>query len=74
MYELHRCATCHDPAQSKLGISVKPLDHLAERYDLNALEALLAAPPSPMPSYPLTAEEKRALAVYLLSKIHTSGR
>ena len=74
LYELHRCATCHDPAQSKLGISVKPLDHLAERYDLDALEALLAAPPSPMPSYPLTAEEKRALAVYLLSKIHTSGR
>jgi glucose/arabinose dehydrogenase len=66
LYETHRGATCHDPAFAPPGVVVKPLDRLQERYDLDALEALLTTPPPPMPVFPLSAEEKRALAVHLL--------
>jgi glucose/arabinose dehydrogenase len=74
LYAAHRCATCHDPTQAKPGISVKRLDQLTGRYTLTTLAALFATPPSPMPIYPLTEDEKHALAVYLLSPTAESDR
>jgi glucose/arabinose dehydrogenase len=71
LYADHRCATCHDPARAAPGISVKRLDQITGRYDLDTLQALFATPPSPMPIFQLSEEEKRALAVYLLSAPHT---
>jgi mono/diheme cytochrome c family protein len=67
LYEAHECGTCHDPARAEPGVSVKSLDQLAGRYDLPALEALFATPPPPMPVFPLSTKEKRALSVYLLT-------
>jgi glucose/arabinose dehydrogenase len=70
LYEHHRCATCHDPAQAEPGVVAKPLEQLAARFDLDALEALFATPPPPMPIIPLSAEETRALSVYLFSETY----
>ena len=74
LYEHHRCATCHDEARAAPGIVVKRLDQLDGRFDLDSLQALFATPPSPMPVFELSPEEKRALAVYLLSESHASDR
>ena len=68
LFASNRCATCHDPSQAEPGIAVKRLQRLAERYDLAAIEALFSTPPPPMPIYPLDPDEKRALAVYLLTR------
>jgi len=66
LFDRHQCQVCHDPATAPEGIAVKPLENLAARYDISALEALFSTPPSPMPIVPLSEDEKRALAVYLL--------
>ncbi len=66
LYAAHQCATCHDPEAAPEGVAVKPLADLTRRYDIAGLEALFSTPPSPMPIVPLSANEKRALAVYLL--------
>lgn len=71
LYATHECASCHDPAAAPEGVAVKRLENLARRYDIAGLEALLSTPPSPMPIVPLSANEKRALAVHLLD---ASGR
>ena len=66
LYESSRCAGCHDPRRATPGVVVRPLAGLGRRYSLAALEAYLAAPNPPMPAYPLSAEQRRDLAVYLL--------
>ena len=43
-----------------------PIDSLA-RHDVDSLEAFLAAPTPPMPTFDLDAEARRDLAIYLLS-------
>lgn len=74
LYERHRCATCHDPAQASRGVAVKPLDTLVGRFDLDSLAALFSTPPPPMPILSMTAEEKRALSVFLLSQTQSASK
>ncbi len=62
------CAACHDPSVALEGVQVKRLQNLKARYSVGSLEALLNTPPSPMPRPNISAEERKALAVYLLSK------
>ncbi|NVJ98035.1 MAG: PQQ-dependent sugar dehydrogenase [Alphaproteobacteria bacterium] len=68
LFAANGCAACHDPASAADGVQVKELKALAQRYDIEGITGLLEVPPGPMPQYDLTAEEKRALAIYLLAK------
>ncbi|WP_020399727.1 PQQ-dependent sugar dehydrogenase [Kordiimonas gwangyangensis] len=71
LYADHSCASCHDPAMAPEGTQAKVLKDLGARYDVESLMALLATPPSPMPKPDLTDEERRAVAVYLLTREDT---
>jgi mono/diheme cytochrome c family protein len=62
------CAACHDPARATPGMVAKELRGLAGRYDVAGLAAFFEAPTPPMPVFPLSAEEKRDLAVHLLTE------
>ena len=62
------CVVCHDPASAAPGVQVKLLKNLKARYDVASLQALLNAPPGPMPRADITDEERRLLAIYLLSR------
>ncbi len=66
LYTRHACATCHEPDRAPAGTAVKQLEQLEERYDVDSLSLLLLTPPQPMPTYPLSDRERKALAVYLL--------
>jgi glucose/arabinose dehydrogenase len=68
LYADHSCASCHEPAMAPEGTQAKVLKDLGARYDVDSLMALLATPPSPMPKPDLTEEERRAVAVYLLTR------
>ncbi|NND69157.1 MAG: oxidoreductase [Halioglobus sp.] len=63
LYTLHDCAACHERGENP-----RLLTNLAARLGYNAVDQVLREPPSPMPLYPLTVQERRALAVYLLSQ------
>jgi hypothetical protein len=58
----HGCLACHRGVPG----SAPRLAGLGARYDVARLMALLQAPPPPMPRPDLTAEERRALALFLL--------
>jgi len=66
IYQQYDCASCHDPARSVEGVVTVPLVRLAERYSRKSLSEFLATPTPPMPAFPLTAEDRDALANYLL--------
>jgi hypothetical protein len=66
LWEHHRCASCHDAAAADPGVVAVPLRNLAARHSVESLEAFLATPTPPMPVFALAAQERRALAVYLL--------
>jgi glucose/arabinose dehydrogenase len=68
LYASHECGSCHEPALAGEGVVVKPLEELGLRYSLAELGSLLQTPPSPMPIPDLDAEQRRALAVHLLSR------
>lgn len=57
------CASCHGPDRDE---GHRPLSNLASRYDIESLARFLAAPQPPMPLYPLDADERRDLAIFLL--------
>lgn len=63
-----RCAKCHEAGSPPPGIVVKPLRGLAPRYDVPSLEAYLKTPNPPMPAFPFTDEQRKDLAVYLLTR------
>ncbi len=67
LYMANGCAACHDPSVAADGVQVKLLDKLRGRFDIDSLSALLDTPPGPMPRPDVSDEERRALAVYLLS-------
>jgi len=62
LYAKYACASCHEQ-----GENARRLDRLHERLGYDAVMDTLRAPPSPMPIFPLTEDEQRALAVYLLN-------
>jgi glucose/arabinose dehydrogenase len=68
LFAEHACASCHDPNQAAAGVSVKPLEQLAERHSVNSLQAFLLTPQPPMPVVDLPEKERLALAVYVLSE------
>jgi glucose/arabinose dehydrogenase len=67
LFERYGCAGCHVPERAEKGIVAKPLAGLAQRYTVPRLEAFLAAPTPPMPVFPLSESDRRALAVHLLA-------
>lgn len=66
LYDRNACAACHETGRAPGGVAVKRLENLASRYTIESLALLFTTPPQPMPTYPLSAEERRALAVHLL--------
>ncbi len=68
LYESHACARCHEAAAAEPGVVPVPLRGLASRYAEGELESYLAAPTPPMPAFPLSDEERRALALHLLAR------
>jgi glucose/arabinose dehydrogenase len=67
LWQQHRCAGCHVQAEATPGVVVAPLRTLAARHTLDSLAGFLLTPTPPMPAFPLTPEDRRALSVYLLS-------
>ncbi len=61
LYPRHQCRSCHEEGENPKG-----LENLRERLGYAAVIDVLAAPPSPMPLFPLTESEQRELAVFLL--------
>jgi glucose/arabinose dehydrogenase len=66
LFENNVCSGCHVEGEKAPGVVVKPLAGLSKRYGVDDLVAFLAAPTPPMPVVPLSDEERRDLAVYLL--------
>jgi len=62
LYQRYACGSCHQQGENP-----KLLTGLAERLGYQAVIETLEAPQSPMPVFPLTAIERRELAVFLLS-------
>ncbi|MEH6585936.1 MAG: PQQ-dependent sugar dehydrogenase [Halioglobus sp.] len=61
LYQQLNCASCHETGQNDVS-----LYGLAERLGYTAVMDTLQAPRPPMPVFPLTDQEQRQLAVYLL--------
>lgn len=61
LYQRYQCQSCHEEGENP-----HRLENLNERLGYAAVIDVLAAPPSPMPLFPLTQSEQRALAVFLL--------
>ena len=68
LFEAHACFRCHEAARAEAGVVPVPLVGLAAKYDVERLAGYLAAPQPPMPVFPLGAEDRRDLAVYLLAR------
>jgi glucose/arabinose dehydrogenase len=62
LYQQFNCAACHQPT------SHMQLKALGERYNTVSLADFFSAPTPPMPAFPLTAEQREALAVYLFDQ------
>lgn len=67
VYARWHCASCHSSAVALPKMKVKPLVNLRERFDLDKLDAWIRTPTPPMPTYPIRDEDRRSLAVYLLT-------
>jgi hypothetical protein len=67
LFERTGCPTCHVQGHAARGEMTRPLVHLSSRYTVDALVTFFDAPTPPMPRFDLPAEERRDLAVYVLS-------
>jgi cytochrome c553 len=67
LYEHYFCAQCHEGIRAKEGVIVVPLAGLTARYDVADMERFVHTPTPPMPALELSEQEKRDLAVWLLS-------
>jgi glucose/arabinose dehydrogenase len=65
LWEANKCVACHGAGQS--GPNHRALGALAGKYTIDALARYFVAPQPPMPAYPLTEEQRRDLAVYVLA-------
>ena len=68
LYQRYQCQSCHEEGENP-----HRLENLNERLGYAAVIDVLAAPPSPMPLFPLTQSEQRELAVFLLRQPHKSS-
>ena len=71
LFARHTCGQCHSAGDSR-SASV-PLEGLATRRTLEEVIDLLRTPPASMPRFLLTAHERRALSVYLLSRFEAAS-
>lgn len=62
LFTQHACSACH----AEEGEGQIKLKQIGTKYNLDTLAIYLTAPTPPMPIYPLTDHQKRALGVYLL--------
>jgi glucose/arabinose dehydrogenase len=60
------CASCHVAEQAAPN-AYRPLMAIASKYTIDSLIAYLHTPTPPMPAFPLTEEQRRDLAVYLMA-------
>jgi glucose/arabinose dehydrogenase len=60
------CASCHVAEQAAPN-AYRPLMAIASKYTIDSLIAYLHTPTPPMPAFPLTDEQRRDLAVYLMT-------
>jgi glucose/arabinose dehydrogenase len=67
LYEAHACASCHDAERAEPGVIPVVLAGTATTYDLDGLTDFFLTPTPPMPAFPLSPEERRDLAVHVLS-------
>ncbi|MDF1643653.1 MAG: PQQ-dependent sugar dehydrogenase [Pseudomonadales bacterium] len=65
LYQQYPCAECHESDRQQTPIG---LNGLADRHDLASMQQLLQTPTPPMPTFPLSADQRRQLATYLLIK------
>ena len=63
LYQQYDCSRCHES-----GDGTASLQNLAERLGYEAVIETVRAPQAPMPVYPLSEEEQRQLAVFLLQR------
>jgi glucose/arabinose dehydrogenase len=67
-YQQFRCAGCHEQRFAGGMRTIRPLENLPARYTVRQLQAFLATPTPPMPVFPLSEQEREAVAVYLLTR------
>ncbi|HET8710292.1 MAG TPA: PQQ-dependent sugar dehydrogenase, partial [Spongiibacteraceae bacterium] len=68
LFAQYRCANCHDPRFATELHRVREINDLSSRYSVETLQEFFVAPTPPMPIFPLGPEERRALAIYLLTR------
>lgn len=68
LFAQYPCKGCHAPRATDDLHRVHELKNLSARYSLAQLQAFFIAPTPPMPVFPLSENERRALAVYLLTR------
>jgi len=64
LYQAYQCVACH----ADNGSSLKKLENLGERYNLETIAEYIRRPNSPMPIYPFTEAQRRSLGVYLIER------
>jgi glucose/arabinose dehydrogenase len=60
------CASCHVAEQAAPN-AYRPLMAIADKYTIDSLVAYLHTPTPPMPAFPLSDDQRRDLAVYLMT-------
>lgn len=61
LFQQHQCVSCHNDQPDG-----KQLARVGYKYDLNSLREYFIKPPAPMPVFPLTDTDRKALAVYVI--------
>ena len=68
LYQQYPCAECHESDRQETATTTIGLNGLAGRYDLDSMQQFLQTPTPPMPTFPLSSNQRRQLATYLLIK------
>ncbi len=68
LFASNACGVCHLAQEAEEGVVAKPLEGLAAKYSLETLTAFFLSPTPPMPAFELPEDDRRALAVHLLSR------
>ena len=68
LFGQYPCMSCHDARFANELHRVRELKNLSARYSVEQLQTFFIAPTPPMPTFPLSAEERRALSIYLLTR------
>ncbi|MBD3645976.1 MAG: c-type cytochrome, partial [Pseudomonadales bacterium] len=63
LFKQYNCIQCHRSTEQG---GLKELEELGSKYDVKTLSAWLEKPKQPMPLYPLSEMDQRALSVYLI--------